>query len=110
MLTVSRFTGGLFVRAIEIGHALAAGDEQIELLLRVAHGPEHGVFLVLASFLIFVLQAHLEGLDALGLVAMNLVDGPGHLEVPAGIENRAARHGLAEAFEQRLLAGFNDDE
>jgi len=41
---------------------------------------------------------------------VNFVDGPGHLEVPAGSRIARAADGSAEAFEQRLLTGFDDHE
>ena len=85
----------------------STGDQQVELLLGVTHRPKHRVFLFRA---LLVFQTHFECLNPFRLVTMNLVDGPRHFEVPTRSEDSAAGHGLAEPFEQRLFAGFNDDK
>src|SRR5438477_4599290 len=65
--------------------------------------PKHGLFLV--RFL-----THHEALYLPGLVAINLVDGPGPFQMPARIEHRTCLRRTAEMFEQTLPAWLDDDE
>ena len=87
---------------------LAAGHEQIELLLVVRDGPEDRRFV---AFLCFVaLDSDVEALNLLRAEAQRGVDGPRHLGVEAGWEDFTSGDRITEAFEQGFLARLHIDE
>ena len=75
--------------------------------LEVRLGPQHGPFLghVRVRHL-----AHDETSNLPGLIAINLVDGPGPFEMQSRFQRRACTTLPAEVFQQSLLVRVDDDE